>query len=168
MPVWTWEELVMLWRKCYSQRSADDVLFLYIRWGGVVRWVLEHANEPQHLAMLDTAVEAMNTEELKKACRGDRDDRVCMLKVLLTKLWKACYLCLAPIALWSANQALSFSMTVSYHCHQQDERSEIPVFWMSHVHPQFLSYSQLFLGKLQLLGDEELLTPMHLQSQYSV
>ena len=92
MPVWTWEELEKLWKECYSQTSAEDVVFLYIRWGGVVRWVLEHANEPEYLDKLDKAVESMNTEELKKACRGHSDDRVCMLEVVLTKIWKACYL----------------------------------------------------------------------------
>ena len=85
MPLWTWDELVKLWRECYSHRSADDVLFLYIRWGGVVRWVLEHANEPGKLDILRRAVDSMSLEELKKACRGDSDDRVCMLQVLLTK-----------------------------------------------------------------------------------
>ena len=86
MPLWTWDELVKLWRECYSHRSADDVAFLYIRWGGVVRWVLEHANEPENLDKLSMAVNSMNAEELKKACRGDSDDRVYMLQVLLTRI----------------------------------------------------------------------------------
>ena len=54
--------------------------------------MLKHANEPKYLDKLDKAVESMNTEELKKACRGVSDDRVCMLEVVLTKIWKACYL----------------------------------------------------------------------------
>lgn len=83
MPVWTWEELVKLWKECYCHRSADDVVFLYMRWGGVVRWVLEHANEPENLDKLGRAVESVNLEELKKACRGDSDDGVCMLHVSL-------------------------------------------------------------------------------------
>lgn len=76
MPVWTTDELEKLWKECYAHRSLEDVIYLYMRWGGVVRWVLEHGNDPENLDELDTAVECMGLEELKKACRGDNDDKV--------------------------------------------------------------------------------------------
>ena len=85
MPVWTWEEIVELWRECYSHRSTDDVVLLSTRLGGIVRWVLEHA-KPKNLYKLGYAVQSMNLEELNKACRGTNDDGVHMLRVSLPKI----------------------------------------------------------------------------------
>lgn len=76
MPVWTKEEVEKLRKECYSHIPLEDVLHLYKRWGGVVRWVLEHAHDPENLDELDRAVECMELEELRKACRLDSDDGV--------------------------------------------------------------------------------------------
>ena len=75
MPVWEREEIEKLRKECYPATMPQDVDQLYAYWGGIVRWVLQHPNEPKWLE-LDHAATAMDSGKLQKACRSESDDKV--------------------------------------------------------------------------------------------
>eukprot|EP00953_Heterococcus_sp_UTEX-ZZ885_P008874 5265-Heterococcus_DN1.PRE.26 len=56
MPVWSVEELQFVRSHLFTNLSEEHVKLLFLRWGGVPRYVLEYAEDLQQQALLDEAL----------------------------------------------------------------------------------------------------------------
>ncbi|GBC04353.1 hypothetical protein RclHR1_05630010 [Rhizophagus clarus] len=74
MPVWSWEEIDECRAKFFDHLSKERVLELYQKWGGVPRYILESANNPDTLNELEKAIELCDVSMLKYIGGSDSTD----------------------------------------------------------------------------------------------
>lgn len=65
MPVWSWEEINTCRSKIYEELSIDHVRELYIKWGGIPRYVLENALNLEIQVQLQEAIDTCSEKIFK-------------------------------------------------------------------------------------------------------
>eukprot|EP00842_Homolaphlyctis_polyrhiza_P001295 jgi/Hompol1/2166/HPOL_005862-RA len=67
MPVWSQDEIELCRKALFDDLLPDEVESLYLKWGGIPRYVLANAREPEQQSRLDYAISAVDLDLLAKA-----------------------------------------------------------------------------------------------------
>jgi hypothetical protein len=76
MPDWTFEEIDKCRKVLFDDLSEDKVMKLYLKWGGVPRYVLELANDEAEQKKLEDAISTCTYDIMKYIGEGDTQEDI--------------------------------------------------------------------------------------------
>ncbi|RGB22731.1 hypothetical protein C1646_775620 [Rhizophagus diaphanus] len=76
MPEWKFEEINKCREKLFDDLGKDQVMNLYLKWGGVPRFVLENANDETEQEKLSDAIDTCSDDIIKYIGEGDSQEDI--------------------------------------------------------------------------------------------
>ncbi|GBC18883.2 hypothetical protein GLOIN_2v1453101 [Rhizophagus irregularis DAOM 181602=DAOM 197198] len=74
MPVWKFEEINKCREKLFNDLDKKQVMDLYLKWGGIPRFILENANDKTEQKKLDNAISICTEDIIKYIGEGDTQE----------------------------------------------------------------------------------------------